>query len=991
MLSIFLFFFLALLRRLFPTAFDFWCKHAIRHCFQSTFFTTNGSESVLPPLAVVFCAAMKEGSSRVSSLALLNPGFGIYGRRSQTVQGLVMLFLAATWFPLRDAYRMTARGPHKREWWTFSVPEILERIPVLKPNSDQRCGLNSGFGSSSGFNSECYLNGLWETAPFSRPDLNRDLDPLPSWVVLFLLGPDLNPIRYFISLCIRTPLGRVGSRPSLDLLSYWVDLFLFMLGCPYDRSDRDSATSWTASSYWAPRPTSFLGDNLGDYLLPGPLYSQTRPGLSDFSLTSFMRTQIGLYASFGLTPCRPGLHGSPCSSSQTWHFLRIPAYLRNLLIGIEHMLSPFISLYLEAILSASFCCVMDPELMSALENLQFTEEEATAVVAESPIEDGDSSSWLVRSVITRKPVNGDSVVRIFRSVWKAKNILDIVELRPNFFLIKPSTLDAKDMILKRRPWASHDEFFSIMSYNPAWRIEEYDFQLMTIWIRVYRLPLRAMTRDMGIRLGGCVGKVLGVDHRVEGGNMGDFLRILVQVDIRKPLRRCVLLGDSAGKEASPRPLCYERLPEFCYFCGLVGHSLSSCTAKPADLDARKLQYGSWLRVPPSVNRDARPPASQDERPVANQDARPTATEATTDLPTAQATAKVSHETSSDSPSATVSVTVHADVPHVSASPEIVAGVQQPLPPPIFASSNVNAGTERVLPAPLSASSEFNAGFEQALPAVCASGQAYEFGQANEDVVLPLSQAAKEPGLSLSISAVEVKHSEGSKDAGSGLPLSIPAAVCNPVGAKRSLQGKYELWRFLVSPDSLVARVFRAKYFRSGSLLDVGLPDHASYAWKGLYSTLQEFRGGFQPLSDSRPTRYRWSGHDTGIFSVRSGYFYLCRSLSFCRPSPLWKALKSLPTLPKVRIFAWRLAHDCLPAGRRIAAAGLGPGLCPFCSTIVETSLHAFRDCPSAAEALHLGGFPISVTDSRADSIFCWLFVAARSLSRGDFSKLVLIL
>ncbi|KAK8660520.1 hypothetical protein V6N13_051446 [Hibiscus sabdariffa] len=238
--------------------------------------------------------------------------------------------------------------------------------------------------------------------------------------------------------------------------------------------------------------------------------------------------------------------------------------------------------------------------------------------------------------------------------------------------------------------------------------------------------------------------------------MGDFLRILVQVDIRKPLRHCVHLGDSAGKEASSRPLRYERLPEFCYFCGLVSHSLSSCTAKPADLDARKLQYGSWLRVPPSVNRDARPPASQDERPVANQDARPAATEATTDLPTAQATAKVSQETSSDSPSATVSVTVHADVPHVSTSPEIVAGVQQPLPPPIFASSNVNAGTEP-----------------------------------NEDVVLPSSQAAKEPGLSLSISAIEVKHSEGSKDAGSGLPLSIPAAVCNLVRAKRSLQGKYE--------------------------------------------------------------------------------------------------------------------------------------------------------------------------------------------------------
>ncbi|KAK8523689.1 hypothetical protein V6N12_013774 [Hibiscus sabdariffa] len=78
--------------------------------------------------------------------------------------------------------------------------------------------------------------------------------------------------------------------------------------------------------------------------------------------------------------------------------------------------------------------------------------------------------------------------------------------------------------------------------------------------------------------------------------MGEFLRILVQFDIRKPLRRCVLLGDSTGKEASPRLLRYERLPEFCFFCGLVGHKLSDCTLKPAVFDDKKLPYGSWLRV-----------------------------------------------------------------------------------------------------------------------------------------------------------------------------------------------------------------------------------------------------------------------------------------------------------------------------------------------------------------------------------------------------------
>ncbi|KAK8561533.1 hypothetical protein V6N12_048599 [Hibiscus sabdariffa] len=43
------------------------------------------------------------------------------------------------------------------------------------------------------------------------------------------------------------------------------------------------------------------------------------------------------------------------------------------------------------------------------------------------------------------------------------------------------------------------------------------------------------------------------------------------------------------------------------------------------------------------------------------------------------------------------------------------------------------------------------------------------------------------------------------------------------------------------------------------------------------------------------------------------------------PSPFLKAVKKLPTLPKVWIFAWRLGHDCLPIGSRVLASGLGFG------------------------------------------------------------------
>ncbi|KAK8625747.1 hypothetical protein V6N13_056908 [Hibiscus sabdariffa] len=394
----------------------------------------DGSELVLPPLAVVFCAAMKEGSSRASSLALLNPGFGIYGCRSWTVQGLVMQFLAAAWLPLRDTYwtqefwvlatavfwvvvlprsflhralAMALQGdacPHSRRWGTFLVPEILERIPMFKPNSGdwtircQGCGSNRGSGSSSGFDPDCCLNGLWESTSFSRPDLDWVLDLFSSWVdlFLFLLGHALNPIRPFrraslkgpaniILTWTRTLFGQVGFRTNL-----------LSRGGPYCMSGRVPATSWswTVPSHWATQAYSLFGRQ------PWGLFATWATLFTDRAwlawLFSYIFSEDQSPAAWFI--CIPRPWPIPLStritwvpmhvtSSQTSHILHIPNYLRTLLFNIEHMLTLSISLRPETFLSTSFCCVMDPELMSALENLQFTEEEATVVVAESPMED----------------------------------------------------------------------------------------------------------------------------------------------------------------------------------------------------------------------------------------------------------------------------------------------------------------------------------------------------------------------------------------------------------------------------------------------------------------------------------------------------------------------------------------------------------------------------------------------------------------------------
>ncbi|KAK8495567.1 hypothetical protein V6N12_073342 [Hibiscus sabdariffa] len=253
-----------------------------------------------------------------------------------------------------------------------------------------------------------------------------------------------------------------------------------------------------------------------------------------------------------------------------------------------------------------------------------------------------------------------------------------------------------------------------------------------------------------------------------------------------------------------------------------------------------------------------------------------------------------------------------------------------------------------------------------------------------------------------------------------------------------------IWCFFTELSTLVSWVFRAKYFPTAHLFDAKLRDKASYTWKDLKpgffwnlgrasrvrmfadnwggSQAIRFQGVYQDrldppmlcsefmlsdssawdpgaflavlqpvdarvtlfvlISDSYPDRLIWGGHDSGIYYVRSGYFYLRRPFRpSCKPSPVWKVIAKLDVLFKVKIFAWRLGKEGLPTGSRIHTAGLDTGLCPFCRTFIETPLHAFRDCADAHEALLMADVIPSLVTSSVPGALPWVEEAASQLSR----------
>ena len=53
----------------------------------------------------------------------------------------------------------------------------------------------------------------------------------------------------------------------------------------------------------------------------------------------------------------------------------------------------------------------------------------------------------------------------------------------------------------------------------------------------------------------------------------------------------------------------------------------------------------------------------------------------------------------------------------------------------------------------------------------------------------------------------------------------------------------QLWRILQNPNSLVARVLKARYFPNGDILNANLGSSPSYSWRSIHSSLDVIRKG----------------------------------------------------------------------------------------------------------------------------------------------------
>ena len=92
-----------------------------------------------------------------------------------------------------------------------------------------------------------------------------------------------------------------------------------------------------------------------------------------------------------------------------------------------------------------------------------------------------------------------------------------------------------------------------------------------------------------------------VDVSDSGVQWGKYLQARVKMDVTKKLVRGKKITIEGG-ESRWVHFKYERLPNFCYRCGLLSHVIRDCSESVGSnyqTDESQMQYGAWLRGEPS--------------------------------------------------------------------------------------------------------------------------------------------------------------------------------------------------------------------------------------------------------------------------------------------------------------------------------------------------------------------------------------------------------
>lgn len=148
-------------------------------------------------------------------------------------------------------------------------------------------------------------------------------------------------------------------------------------------------------------------------------------------------------------------------------------------------------------------------------------------------------------------------------------------LESNLFLVQFQCVGDWTRVMEGGPWLFRSAPVVMEEYDGFTNVHEYKLDRIPVWARIQGIPeglmkKKELTEKAARKVGEPPITVIVNEGRI---NPTTYLRARVFLNLSKPLIRVVLI---TLKEQKKYPVQYGKLPNFCNFCGLMGHEVMEC-------------------------------------------------------------------------------------------------------------------------------------------------------------------------------------------------------------------------------------------------------------------------------------------------------------------------------------------------------------------------------------------------------------------------------
>lgn len=233
---------------------------------------------------------------------------------------------------------------------------------------------------------------------------------------------------------------------------------------------------------------------------------------------------------------------------------------------------------------------------SSREQEETTEDGIEWVEESAEEEEAKVALGVVGKIWTERNVNSNALITTMRRVWSPKHGMEANCIGKNIFFFQFHHWKDKAFVMESQPW--HFDRHALIINDIQGNAKPSDIPLYQIpfWVRVYDLPFKGRNNESNAKaIGDKVGVYMNIDKSDVVG-INKSLRIRVMIDVRKPLVKEISLKRRGGIIDMIK-ISYEKLPLFCYLCGMLGHGEKDCNVENDD-NMSKRKYGDQLRASP---------------------------------------------------------------------------------------------------------------------------------------------------------------------------------------------------------------------------------------------------------------------------------------------------------------------------------------------------------------------------------------------------------